>query len=213
MRNRPLIDCMPESASLGGGLDLIPLNFPPWVWAWIWSPSISTLDVGLDLIPLNFPFRCGPGGGLLPGAVSFLGGLLGGASFLGGLLGGGLLLGGLLLLGVSLGVVSHHAEADPPWTESHTAVKTLPWPRPVTMFGRFFTLTVVTAVVPGISTGSILLIIIVHGRRTIKWNMGICRTLNRSINSLFFRFCGNTNLRKIKTNPWLVKHLLWLNTS
>ena len=38
-----------------------PLNFPPWVWAWIWSPSISPLGVGLDLIPLNFPLGCGPG--------------------------------------------------------------------------------------------------------------------------------------------------------
>ena len=49
-------------------LDLIPLNFPlgcgpgfpSWVWAWIWSPSISPLGVGLDL-PLNFPLGCGPG--------------------------------------------------------------------------------------------------------------------------------------------------------
>ena len=58
----------------GGGLDLIPLNFPlgcvhgsdppqfpPWVWVWIWSPPISILGVGLDLIPLNFPLGCGPG--------------------------------------------------------------------------------------------------------------------------------------------------------
>ena len=66
---------------LRGSLDLIPLNFPlgcgpgpdppqfppwvwawtwspqffPWVWAWTWSISISSLGVGLDLIPLNFP--------------------------------------------------------------------------------------------------------------------------------------------------------------
>ena len=77
------------SLLLGGGLNLIPLNFPlgcgpgsdppqfppwvwawiwspqfpPWVWAWIWSPSISPLGVGLDLIPLNFPLGCGFGGG------------------------------------------------------------------------------------------------------------------------------------------------------
>ena len=64
----------PEFPPLGVGLDLIPLNFPlgcgpgsdspefpPWVWASIWSPSISTLGVGLDLIPLNFHLGCGPG--------------------------------------------------------------------------------------------------------------------------------------------------------
>ena len=63
-----------HSSSRQGGLDLIPLNFPlgcgpgsdppqfpPCVWAWIWSPSISPLGVGLDLIPLNFPLGCGPG--------------------------------------------------------------------------------------------------------------------------------------------------------
>ena len=62
------------SSSCSGGLVLIPLNFPlgcgpgsdhpqfpPWVWAWIWSPSISPLGVGLDLIPLNFPIGCWPG--------------------------------------------------------------------------------------------------------------------------------------------------------
>ena len=181
-----LIVC--RSLLLGeGGLDLIPLNFhlgcrpgsdpsqfPPWVWAWR---------------------------GLLPGAVSFLWGLLGGTSFLGGLLGGVSLegvslegvsfLGGLLLWGVSLGVVSHHAEADPPMNRITHSCKNITLAatklRPVTMFGRFFTLTVVTAVVPGISTGSILVIIIVHCRRTIKWNMDccICRILNRSINLLF----------------------------
>ena len=63
-----------RSSSRRGGLVLIPLNFPlgcwpgpdppqfpPWVWAWISSPSISPLGVGLDLIPLNFPLGCGPG--------------------------------------------------------------------------------------------------------------------------------------------------------
>ena len=63
-----------SSSHRGGGLVLIPLNFPlgcwprpdppqfpPLVWAWIWSPSISPLGVGLDLIPLNFPLGCGPG--------------------------------------------------------------------------------------------------------------------------------------------------------
>ena len=61
-----------HSSSHGGGLVLIPLNFPlgcwpgpdppqfpPWVWAWIWSPSISPLGMGLDLIPLNFPLGVG----------------------------------------------------------------------------------------------------------------------------------------------------------
>ena len=53
----------PSSSHRGGGLDLIPLNFPlgcgpgpdppqfpPWVWAWTWSPSISPSSLG-----------CGPG--------------------------------------------------------------------------------------------------------------------------------------------------------
>ena len=112
---------MPESASWGGGgLDLIPLNFPlgcgpgsdppqflPWVWAWTWSPSISPLGVGLDLIPLNFPLGCGsgpdppqfppwcgPGGGPPSWGISLAGGHL--------LLGGGyLLLWGFSFLGVS----------------------------------------------------------------------------------------------------------------
>ena len=155
----------------GGGLDLIPLNFPPWVWAWIWSPQFPSLGVGLDLIPLNFPLcvgldlippnfplGCGPGPDppQFPTwvwawrGVSFLGGLLGGvsleggASFLGGFLGGGAsflgdspwkgasFLGGSLWMGGLLGrgVVSQHAlRQTPPWTESHTAVKTLPWPQ------------------------------------------------------------------------------------
>ena len=52
---------IPWISHLDVGLDLIPLNFPlgcgpgsdppqfpPWVWAWIWSP-------------LNFPLGCGPG--------------------------------------------------------------------------------------------------------------------------------------------------------
>ena len=45
----------------GGGSGPALPEFPPWMWAWIWSPSISPLDVGLDLIPLNFPLGCGPG--------------------------------------------------------------------------------------------------------------------------------------------------------
>ena len=70
---RSLTVCRSLLLGRGGGLDLIPLNFPlgcgpesdapqfhPWVWAWIWSPSISPLGVGLDLIPLNFPLGCGP---------------------------------------------------------------------------------------------------------------------------------------------------------
>ena len=76
-----------SSSRRGGGLYLIPLNFPlgcgpgpdplnfplgcgpgsdppqfsPWVWAWTWSPSISPLGVGLNLITLNFPLGCEPG--------------------------------------------------------------------------------------------------------------------------------------------------------
>ena len=44
-----------------GGSGPDPPEFPPWLWAWIWSPWISPLGVGLDLIPLNFPLGCGPG--------------------------------------------------------------------------------------------------------------------------------------------------------
>ena len=68
------LDLIPWICPLGVGLDLIPLNFPlgcgprsdppqfpPWLWAWIFSSSISPLVVGLDLIPLNFTLGCGPG--------------------------------------------------------------------------------------------------------------------------------------------------------
>ena len=49
-----------SSRRLGGsGPD--PPQFLPWMWAYIWSPSISPLGVGLYLIPLNFPLGCGPG--------------------------------------------------------------------------------------------------------------------------------------------------------
>ena len=63
------VGCVPVG---GPGSDLP--QFLPWVWAWIWSPSISPLGVsldlipsishlgvGLDLIPLNSPLGCGPG--------------------------------------------------------------------------------------------------------------------------------------------------------
>ena len=107
------VGCVPPAAVVvgeGGGLVLIPLNFPlgcwpgpdspefpPWVWAWIWSYWISPLDVGLDLIPLNFPPGCGPGGG-----------------------------------GVSLagGCIPACTEADIPlWTEWQTGAKILPCPK------------------------------------------------------------------------------------
>ena len=47
------------SSSCRGGAEPDPLQLPPWVWACIWSPSISPLGVGLDLVPLNFPLGCG----------------------------------------------------------------------------------------------------------------------------------------------------------
>ena len=46
---------------LGYGPGLDPPQFPPWLWAWTRSPSISPLGVGLDQIPLIFPLGCGPG--------------------------------------------------------------------------------------------------------------------------------------------------------
>ena len=130
-----------------GGLILIPLNFPlgygsesdppqftPWVWAWIWSPSISPLGVGLDLIPLNFPLGCGPGSdppqfppwvwvwtwspSIFPLDVGLEGGLLGrGVS----LAGGSPWQGGLLVRGVSLagGSPSMH-RGRPPCGQTHT---------------------------------------------------------------------------------------------
>ena len=86
----------PSIFPLGVGLDVIPLNFPPWVWAWIWFPSISPLGVGLDLIPLNFPLGCGPGGGF-----PSQGGLLAGGS----------------------------PSPSPVWTEWQTGAKILPCPK------------------------------------------------------------------------------------
>ena len=53
--------CTTRSSSHRGGVWSDPPQFPPWLWAWIWSPSISPLAVGLDLIPLNFPLGYGPG--------------------------------------------------------------------------------------------------------------------------------------------------------
>ena len=45
------------------------------------------------------------------------------------LLPGGVCPGGVCSGGPAWGVVSQHAQVDtPPWTESHTSVKTLPWP-------------------------------------------------------------------------------------
>ena len=148
----------------GGGMPgSDPPQFPPLVWAWIWSPSISPLGVGLYLIPLNFPLGCGPRSdppqfppwvwawrGVPPSwGVSLEGVPLGvppswgspwrGCLLLGGSLWRGCLpLGGspwrgcLLLGGVSLAggwYPSMHWGRPPLWTESHTAVKTLPWPQ------------------------------------------------------------------------------------
>ena len=48
-----------SSSHRGFGPD--PPQFPTWMLAWTWSPSISPLGVGLDLIPLNSPLGCGPG--------------------------------------------------------------------------------------------------------------------------------------------------------
>ena len=105
----------------GGELVLIPLNFPlgcwpgpdlpPWVWAWIWSPSISPLGVDLDLIPLNFPLGCVSGSDppqFPPWVWAWRGGVW----------------------SQGWGVVSQHALRHPPprWTESQTPVKTLPCP-------------------------------------------------------------------------------------
>ena len=103
-----------QSLLLGGGLDLIPLNFslgcgpgsdppqsPPWVGAWIWSPSISPLGCGPRCDPPQFPpwvwawtwspsispLGVGLEGGFLGRGVSLAGVCFlpgGGASFLGG---------------------------------------------------------------------------------------------------------------------------------
>ena len=65
----------------------------------------------------------------MPEPASWGGLLLGGCLILGGVSDswGCLLQGGCLLLG---GVVSQHTlrQTPPPWTESQTPVKTLPWP-------------------------------------------------------------------------------------
>ena len=83
----------PPESPLGHRPGFDPPEFPPWVWAWIWSPSISPLGVGLDLIPLNFPLGCGPGPDPLnfPLGVGLEGGvsLAGGSPWQGGLLGRG----------------------------------------------------------------------------------------------------------------------------
>ena len=49
-----------RSSSRWGGWP-VPLQLPPWVWAWTRSPSSSPLGVGLDQTPLNFSLGCGPG--------------------------------------------------------------------------------------------------------------------------------------------------------
>ena len=68
------------------------------------------------------------GGGLLPGGCLLLGGGWGWSAPGGGWSAPG---GGCLLQGVGV-VVSQHAlrqtPSPPPWTESQTPVKTLPWP-------------------------------------------------------------------------------------
>ena len=126
----------------GGGLDLIPINFPlgcgpgsyppqfpPWVWAWTWSPSVSPLGVGVSLKGES-PWQgvSLEGGCLLWGSpwlrVSLVGGLLGrgcsfwGVSFQGVSLAGGLLgRRGASFLGGSPsggGSIPACTEADPP---------------------------------------------------------------------------------------------------
>ena len=52
---------IPLDFPLGCGPGPDPPKFPPWLWAWTISSSISPLAVGLDQIPLNFPLGCGPG--------------------------------------------------------------------------------------------------------------------------------------------------------
>ena len=139
----------------GGGFwsDLIPLNFPlgcgpgsdspqflPWLWAWIWSPSISPLSIGLDLIPLNFPWlwawslgRVSASlGGMSAsegvcfwgrrrgGGICFFGGMSasGGVCFLGGRTGWGVcFLGGSAWSG---GACWRPKEADTPSQEADT---------------------------------------------------------------------------------------------
>ena len=142
-----------SSSRRGGGSGPDPPQFPPWVWARIWSPSISLLAVALALIPLNFPPECGPGGGFSLAGFSLAGGggppsrgislaggllpgdLLGrgspwwGPSFLGALLPGGILQGvsfqGCLLLGGGFSF-----PGDPPlWIEWQTGAKILPCPK------------------------------------------------------------------------------------
>ena len=60
-RGRGALVLIPLNSPLGCWPGPDPPEFPPWVWAWTWSPWISPLGVGLDLIPLNFPLGCGPG--------------------------------------------------------------------------------------------------------------------------------------------------------
>ena len=51
----------PAAVAVGGGLDLIPLNFPLGCGPGPDPPQFPPLGVDLDLIPLNFPLGCGPG--------------------------------------------------------------------------------------------------------------------------------------------------------
>ena len=118
------VGCVPPAAVVvRGGSGPDPPEFPPWVWAWIWSPLIFPLGVGLDLIPLNFPLGCGPGPDppqFPPGCGPGEGGLLA----TGGLLGrGSPWQGGLPVRGVSLGGLPACTEADPP-VDRQTPVRT-----------------------------------------------------------------------------------------
>ena len=76
---------------------------------------------------LTVCWRLLPGGGCLPGPGGCLLGPVGSA-WSGG--GGSLVPGGSAQSGGGLGLASHHAlrQTPPPWTESQTPVKTLPWP-------------------------------------------------------------------------------------
>ena len=106
---RALIVCwrlLPRGVSAPGGCLLRGVSAPGGVYSQggggVWSRGVSALG------------RSAPGGGLVLGGCLLPGGL----SAPGGLCSGG-------------GVVSQHAlrqTPSPPWTESQTPVKTLPWP-------------------------------------------------------------------------------------
>ena len=64
----------PQNFPLGCGPGPDPPQFPPWLWAWTRSPSISPLAVGLDQIPSTSPLGVGletPPGDLLQGMLGY----------------------------------------------------------------------------------------------------------------------------------------------